>query len=110
MAVAKEKQKTRTKYLVIARSTETMKEQYAWANGVQIPFETPVGLSDAQITALKRQKEPIQIEKTTTVMDIMEKHAVDQAKANQMLKLIQENPEQGGKRITYVSKYIVTPA
>jgi hypothetical protein len=96
--------------MVIARSTETMKEMYVWANGVQIPFETPLPLTDAQITTIKRQREPIQIEKTTTVRDIMEKHQVDQAKANQMLKLIAENPEQGGKKITYVSKYIVTPA
>ena len=110
MAVTKEKQKTRRKYLVIARSTETMKEMYAWANGTQIPFETPVYLTDAQINTLKHQREAIQIEKTTTVRDIMEKHSVDQAKANKMLELIQKNPEQGGKKITYVSRYIVTPA
>ena len=110
MAVAKEKPTKRKMYLVIARSTETMKEMYAWANGAKIPFETPVPLNDTQIATLKHQREPIQVEKTTTIRDIMEKHSVDQAKANQMLKLIADNPEQGGKKITYVSKYIVTPA
>jgi len=107
---AKETAKKRTKYIVIARSTETMKEMYAWANGAKIPFETPLYLNDTQIATLKRQREPIQIEKNTTIRDIMEQHQVDQNKANAMLKLIQDNPEQGGKKITYVSKYIVTPA
>ena len=106
----KETVKKRPKYLVIARSTETMKEMYAWANGVKVPFETPVALSDVQVSTLKRQREPIQIEKNTTIRDIMDQHQVDQGKANAMLKLIQENPDQGGKKITYVSKYIVTPA
>jgi len=110
MATVKKETTKRKLYMVIARSTETMKEMYVWANGVQIPFETPLPLTDTQIATIKRQREPIQIEKTTTVRDIVEKHQVDQAKANQMLKLIAENPEQGGKKITYVDKYIVTPA
>ncbi len=40
----------------------------------------------------------------------MQKHQVDQNKANQMARMIQQNPDQGGKSIEFVSKYIVTPA
>ena len=104
------KGKERQKYIVIARSTDTMKEVYAFANGRKIPFDTPVPLTDSQIASLKRQKEAIQIEKQISVREIMEKHQVSQTKANEMAKLIADNPDQGGKKIQYVSKYIVTPA
>ena len=104
------KNKERQKYIVIARSTETIKEQYAIAGTKKIPFDEPVFLSDRDIAALKRQKEPIQVEKQVSVREIMDKHRISQTKAQEMAKLIADNPDQGGKRITFVSKYIVTPA
>ena len=106
MAAKKERQK----YLVIARSPDTMKELTAFANGKHIPFDTPVYLTEKQINSLKRQREPIQIEKQISVREIMEKHQVNQTKANEMAKLIAQDPNQGGKKIQYVAKYIVTPA
>ena len=96
-------------YVVIARSTETIKEKVAMAGKRAIPFETPVFLSGQELQSLRRQKEPIQVEKQVSVMEIMEKHRVSQAKANEMARLISENPDQGGKKITFVSKYIVSP-
>jgi len=105
----KEKPNKAQKYIVIARSTETMKERFAWTNGRKVLFDTPTFLSDAQVNTLRHQKEGIQMDKRVTVSDIMEKHSVDQNKANQMLKLIQQNPEQGGKKLSFVAKYIVTP-
>ena len=107
MATKKEERK---KYLVIARSTETIKEMYAVAGTKKIPFDTPVTLTDNDLATLKRQREPIQVDKQVSVREIMEKHQVSQSKAQEMAKLISENPEQGGKKITFVSKYIVTPA
>jgi len=100
----------RKKYIVIARSTETIKEMYAIAGTKRIPFDEPVFLTDKDIVALKRQREPIQVEKQVTVRDIMEKHRVSQGKAQEMAKLIANNPDQGGKKITFVSKYLVVPA
>ncbi len=78
MATKKERQK----YLVIARSTETIKEQYAIAGTKRIPFDTPVYLTEKDIVSLKRQREPIQVEKQVSEKEIMEKHQVSQSKAN----------------------------
>ena len=98
------------RYIVVARSQDTIKEGYAFANGKRIPFETPVVLSDAQVATIKHQKEPIQVEKSVSVHEIMQQHQVSQTKASEMAKLIAENPDQGGKKIAYVNKYIVYPA
>ena len=97
-------------YIVIARSNETIKEGYAMAGARAIPFDTPVAMSDREVESVKRQKEAIQLDKQINVRELMEKHQISQAKANEMAKLIAENPEQGGKKIEFVPKYIVTPA
>ena len=99
-----------TMYLVIPRNNETLKEGFAVCGTKRVPFDSPVPLSDKDVESLKRQREPIQIEKQVSVREIMQKHQVDQNKANQMARMIQENPDQGGKSIEFVSKYIVTPA
>ena len=101
------KKEVRKKYLVIARSTETIKEQYAIAGRKRIPFDTPVYLTDNDIATLKRQREAIQIEKQVNVREIMEQHQISQAKANELAKLQESD---GKKQIKFVSKYIVTPA
>lgn len=95
------------RYMIIARNTETIKEQVANANGKQIPFETPVFLTEKDVQTLERQKEPIQVEQSVSVHELMQKHACTVDKAQEMAKLIRENPDQGGKKITYVSKYIL---
>ena len=99
-----------TLYLVIARNNETLKEGYAVAGTKRIPFDTPVALNDRDIESIKRQREPIQIEKQINVREIMQQHQVSQTKANEMAKMISANPDQGGKKIEFVSKYIVTLA
>jgi hypothetical protein len=104
------KKEERTKYIVIARSTDTIKEMYAIAGNKRIPFDEPVYLNKRDIESLKRQREPIQVEKQVSVRDIMNKHQVSQVKAQEMAKLISENPDQGGKQITFVSKYVISPA
>lgn len=110
MATKTEKKPTRKLYLVIARNNETLKEGYAVCGTKRVPFDTPVALSEGDYENLTRQREAIQVERQVTVREIMEKHQIDQAKASEMARMIQENPDQGGKSIEFVSKYIVTPA
>lgn len=98
---------TKERVMIIARNTETIKEQYASANGVNFPFETPVWITPNQKKALERQKEPIQVAKSVSVHDLMQQHQCSVEKAQELAKLIQENPNQGGKKITYVSRYIL---
>ena len=97
-------------YIVIARNNETLKEGGAKAGFRDVPFDRPVLLTAKEVEALKRQREPIQIEKQVSVRELMEKHQIDQHKAIEMAKLIEANPQQGGKSIEFVSKYIVTNA
>ncbi len=95
-------------YLVIARNNETLKEGYAVAGPKRIPFDTPIALNDKDVESLKRQREPIQIEKQVNVRELMQKHQVSQTKANEMARMISANPDQGGKKIEFVSKYILS--
>jgi hypothetical protein len=95
------------KYIVIARSNETLKEQYAVAGVKKVPFDTPVVLTDREVASLERQREPIQVEKQISVHEIMEKHKVTQVKANEIAKMIAADPSQGGKKITFVKKYVI---
>ena len=76
----------------------------------RIPFERPVYLSEAEVAALKRQKEPIQVDKDISVHEIMEKHKIPQAKANQLARQTERDPSMGGKRITFTPKFLVQPA
>jgi len=103
------------KYIVYARSNDTIRERFAKVNAggmraKSIPFETPVMLTDEEVAALRRMKEPIQMKKQISVAEIMEKHKVTQAKANKMAALIEQNPDMGGKEISWVPKYVVSPA
>jgi hypothetical protein len=105
----------RKKYMVIARSPETMKEGYAIVNagGIKakrIPFETPVMLTDKEVAVIKRQRESIQVDAELTVYQIMEKYKMSQEKANRMIRQINSDKDMGGKRIDWVARYIVTPA
>ncbi len=109
MAATKTKEKAQL-YLVIARNNETLKEGYAVSGVKRIPFDTPVALSTRDVENLKRQREPIQIEKQVNVREIMQQHQISQSQANEMAKMISSNPDQGGKKIEFVSKYIVTTA
>ena len=111
MAAEKSKPK---KYLVYARSQETMKEKFVKVNagGMKarpIPFETPVFLTDGEVAAIKRMKEPMQIESRIDVHELMNKHQITQAKANEMAKLMERDPA-ARKNFSWVAKYIVTPA
>ena len=105
-----EKKAPLKKYLVIARNNETLKEGYAVAGHKRIPFDIPVPLTDREVESIKRQREAIQIEKQVSVRELMEKHQISQVKATEMARMISENPDQGGKKIEFVSKYIVSLA
>ena len=105
-----QKKPTLKSYIVIARNNETLKEGYAVCGQKRIPFDTPVALTEREVEVLKHQREAIQIERQVSVREIMEKHQIDQHKANEMAKMIQQSPDQGGKSIEFVSKYIVTTA
>ena len=97
-------------YIIIPRSNETIKEQYAVAGTKRLPFNVPLRLSKKDVMLLRRQKEPIQVDKQINVHEIMDKFSIDQQKANKMAKLTEANPEMGGKSIQFVSKYIVSKA
>ena len=102
-------------YIVYARSNDTLREHFLKINagGMKarvIPFDKPIPLTDEEVAAIKRMKEPVQMKKRVDVHEIMEKHKVPQDKANKMAQLIEDNPDIGGKEISWVPKYIVTPA
>ncbi len=103
-------EKKAKQYIVTPRSPESLKEGFCIANGRRVPFDQPVYLSEAQVATLKRQKEPIQMEKQINVYELMEKHQITQEKANQMARQIQADPSMGGKKISFVPKFSVYPA
>jgi hypothetical protein len=112
--MAAKSKSARKKYVIIARSTETIKERYACVNagGVvikRIPFETPVYLTDKEVAALKNQRESIQVDAPINVYQLMEKHKISQEKANRLAQKIEEDKSMGGKKIEWVAKYIVSP-
>ena len=117
MAAVKEavKENVRTMYTIIARSPETMKEKYATVNvgGIKarmLPFDTPVPLSKKEVSALRRQRESIQIDAEVNVHQLMEKHKISQEKANRLAQQINSDRSMGGKKIDWVEKYIIVPA
>jgi hypothetical protein len=106
--------KKHKKYVIYARSQETMKEKYVKINagGMRarpLPFETPIFLTDKEVAAIKRIKEPMQIEGRIDVHELMEKHQISQTKANEMAKLMESDPA-ARRKFSWVAKYIVTPA
>ena len=114
MAAQKSGKNAKKQYVIIARSQETMKEGFAVVNAGgrmarRIKFETPVYLTDTEVNAIKRQKDPVQIDKEISVYEIMEKYKIPQEKAGRLAQKIQQDPSMGGKSIDFVSKYIVTP-
>ena len=102
------------KYIVYARSQESMREQFVKINAGgmiarPIPFEKPVYLTDKEVALLRRFKEPYQIEQRINVQELMEKHQISQSKANSMAKLLESDPT-ATRKFSHVSKYIVSPA
>jgi hypothetical protein len=94
------------KYIVIPRSQQTYEEKFAVANNKKIPFETPVVLTDNDVKALERQKEPLKRDSHATVYEIMDKYRVDQKKAAKILQAQQSSGEMG-TRIAWSKKYIL---
>jgi hypothetical protein len=91
-----------------------MKERFVKVNGGgmiarPIPFETPVFLTDSEVKAIKRMKDPMQVEGRIDVHELMDKHQITQKKANEMAKLMERDPA-ANRKFSWVSKYIVTPA
>ena len=103
------KDEKKQKYIIYARNTETMKEGYAVVGMHKVPFEKPVYLSPKQVDLIERQKEAIQMDAPVSVKDIMEKHQISQSKAMQIAKQKEADPDTR-KKITFVSKYIVSKA
>ena len=107
---------TKKKYIVIPLSQQSRKEGYAICNAnsamgaKKIPFEKPILLSDEEVSALKRQREPILVDKDINVHEIMDKHRISQAKANKLAQAIESDKSMGGQRITFTPKYHVSPA
>ena len=109
--------KTDTKrYIVIPRNPQTANEGFAFvstgerARPMRVPFERPVFLTDAEVSALKRQREAIQVDKKIDVTEIMERHQVPQTIANKMAQATTNDTSMGGKKIEFVTKYIITAA
>ena len=93
------------KVIVSPRNNEAYKEGYAEANGMKIPFDTPVVLAPNVIKALENQKEPVKVDGEETIYDIMEKFKVDMKKA---AVIMQERKNQGlGSTIAWKRKYVV---
>jgi hypothetical protein len=111
MAAEKTKHK---KYMVYARSQDTMKERFVKVNAGgmiarPIPFEKPVFLTEDEVHVIRRIKEPMQIEKRIDVQDLMQAHQISQSKAQEMAKLMESDPA-ARRKFSWVAKYIVTAA
>jgi len=107
--MAKKETKKAGKYIVIPRSNEALKERFAIANGKRVPFDTPVILNADDVTVLKHQREPIQMEGEVNVHQIMDELRVPQAQANKIAEARANNKDMS-KRLQWVPKYSVHPA
>ncbi len=111
MAAEKKQHK---KYLVYARSQDTMKEKFVKINAKgmiarPIPFEKPVYLTEDEVKAIRRIKEPMQVEKRIDVQEIMNAHQISQSKAQEMAKLMEADPA-ARRKFSWVAKYICVEA
>ena len=105
----------RRNYIVIPLSPQARKEGYAICNAnsamgaKRIPFEKPIPLTEAEVAVLKRQRDPMTIEKDISVSEIMDKHRIPADKARKLAQQIERDPDMGGKRIVFQPKYHVQP-
>ena len=104
------------KYIIIPNSREARQEGYVTVSTGEfrtsriLPFEKPIPLTEKEVAALKRMKEPIQVDRDIDVHEIMDRHRITQDKANLIARRMDQDPQMGGKRISFTPKYTVVPA
>ena len=112
----KSQKKEYKKYMIIPNSREARQIGYVTVSTGEfrtsriLPLEKPVPMTDKEVAAIKRMKEPMQMDKDINVHNLMDKHHIPQNKANELAREIERNPEVGGKRISFVPQYSVVPA
>jgi len=99
--------KTKKTYKVIVTPVDSMDfdESFAIANGVKIPFETPVEISEDMYKALVRQKIPYKSPKRLNVQEVMDRFKVKQEVAWEIIKNTENN--QMNEEIKWRQRYNV---
>ena len=90
---------------VIPTSNDTYDEQFAIVNGLKVPFEVPVKLTERQIKILEAQKEPYSAKKKMNVFELMDKMKISQEKANALMRATDAN--EMGSEVKWRNKYVI---
>jgi len=93
----------KVKVIVKPATDNADKEGYAKANGKVIPYDIPVIISQMDLKALERQKEPRKVNSKLDPRAIMEQLQIPQEKANRIAK----NNDIQNAKVKYVPKYFV---
>ena len=100
--------KDTVKVVVTPSTDNALKESFVKVNGKVIPFGVPMELTQDDINAIKRLKEPKRTGSQMTALELMEQLKIPQEKAN---KLLRENVDMRQKmNVRYVNKYFVSKA
>jgi hypothetical protein len=96
------------KCIVMPLTDNARKERFLKINGKVVPFGIPFDLTQDDINAIKRLKEPKRNEQNLSVYDVMDQLKIPQEKAN---KIMREGGELTKKQnIGFVPKYSIQKA
>ena len=94
------------KVVVTPATDNAHKERFVKVNGKVIAFGVPMELTQDDINAIKRLKEPKKSSTGVDVHDIMDQLQITQEKANKILR--QNKDMQNNVNIRYVNKYNIS--
>ncbi len=104
MAKAKS-QDGKVKVIVKPATDNADREGFVKVNGKIIPFDIPVIVTENDVKAIERIKEPRRVNSKTDPRVIMEQLRISQEKANRIARL--QEKENLNASVRYVNKYFV---
>ena len=108
MAAVKKRATQAGKYKVIPRTDSAAKEGFIMVNGRAIKFDIPVMLADRDVQVLKGMREPMQVDGSVDVRQIMDQMQINQEQANKIAMARSSDPEMN-RKLKFVPRFEVIP-